>query len=645
MSKVLKVVGVVAGVAALVAGTIATAGIGTAAFAAVAGTVATAASVVSGVAMLGAQSLAKKPPAQGSVTQITVAANSETPCIIGETYFGGVLRHDVGYGGKVGKVQNPYRGMVIVYSLGPVEGLVAQYADFLPVSFSSGAATGYYAGFMYADSQVGVSPESSALTPQWGSMPGWGASYKLSGKAAILWGLKFDKDGKIFTSGVPQLGAVWQGVMAYDPTQDSTRPGGSGSHRIDDESTWEYSENPRDHALSYIYGRYVDDKKVFGIGLAEDAIDIAAFTAWGNVCEANGWKVGGVIFEPGDRWANLKRIMAAGSAEPIFAGGVLSVKYDAPRVSLVTITPDDYSDGAYRTKGMQTWRDRINTIIPKYRSGAHKWEYVESDAVTDAGYLAEDGEEKIDTYQIDLCQDKDQAAQLATYKLVNGREMFPIERNLKPEFRFYRPGDMVTIDDPEGGLTEQDCVIVRRSVDPQTLAVRWVLMSETADKHDFALGVTGTAPPTPTLLDPADRDDVAGVNASPPGYNLTLIQTSYISGVAGVTLTSSDVGATANIVVASHSRVYPDKTVTVTGGTVGTSFAFGTSYWVYYDDEDRVGGAVTFVATTDPAVAAASESSPNRHFVGFVVTATDGGGDTGGGGGAPPGWNNDNPIP
>ncbi|MES7763263.1 hypothetical protein U6S85_12185, partial [Cutibacterium acnes] len=157
------------------------------------------------------------------------------------------------------------------------------------------------------------------------------------------------------------------------------------------------------------------------------------------------------------------------------------------------------------------------TIVPKYRSGAHKWEYVESDAITSSTYLTEDGEEKIDTYQIDLCQDKDQAAQLAAYKLVNGREMFPIERNLKPEFRFYRPGDMVTIDDPEGGLDEQDCVIVRRSVDPQTLAVRVVLMSETTAKHDFALGKTGTAPPTPTLLDPADRDDAAGINTTPGG--------------------------------------------------------------------------------------------------------------------------------
>lgn len=633
MSGVLKTVAKVAGVVALVAGTIATAGIGTAAFAAVASSVATYAGLASGIAMLGASALAKKPPAQGSVTQVTVAANSETPCIIGETYYGGVLRHDVGYGGKVGKVQNPYRGMVIVYSLGPVQALVGQYADFLPVSFSGSAATGYYSGFMYRDYQLGASPEASALTPQWGSMPGWGASYKLSGKAAILWGLKFDKDGKIFTAGVPQLGAVWQGVMAYDPTADSTRPGGSGSQRIDDETTWGYSENPRDHALSYIYGRFVDGKKVFGIGLAEDAIDIAAFTAWGNVCEANGWKVGGVIFEPGDRWANLKRIMAAGSAEPIFAGGVLSVKYDAPRVSLVTITADDYSDGAYRTKGMQTWRDRINTIVPKYRSGAHKWEYVESDAITDSGYLAEDGEEKIDTYQIDLCQDKDQAAQLAAYKLVNGREMFPIERNLKPEFRFYRPGDMVTIDDPEGGLIEQDCVIVRRSIDPQTLAVRVVLMSETPSKHDFALGKTGTAPPTPTLLDPADRDEAADINTSANGVHKLVSQTVLYP------VTSDD----DSISIAAFDGIIDDgRAISFASGTISGLTSL-TKYGVFWDI-----AAEDYVVTVEPST---DEISSNAYvFIGWAATSDAGTYPDpddpppgwGGGGG---GWTPGSPIP
>jgi hypothetical protein len=600
---------------------------------------------IAAITSIGAQLTAKKPPAQGSVNQITVDPNAPSPYIIGQTYYGGVLRHDVGYGGKVGKVQNPYRGMVIDYSVcGPVQGLVSMHADFVTVPFSGSAATGYYAGFMYRDYQLGATPESSALTPQWSGMPGWGSSSKLSGKAAILWGVKFDKDGKKYTSGVPQLGAVWQGVKAYNPRLDSTYPGGSGSQRSDNRTTWAYSEWPDDHALTYALGHWYGGKKMFGVGLPIDSIDVEAFVAWGNVCRANGWKVGGVIFEPGDRWANLKRIMAAGSAEPIFSGGMLSVKYDAPRVSLVTVTPDDYADGAYRTKGMQTWRERINTIIPKYRSADHKWEYVESDAITSSTYLDEDGEEKADTYQIDLCQGKDQAAQLAAYKLVNGREMFPIERNLKPEFRFYKPGDMVTIDDPEGGLNNRDCVIVRRSVDPQTLAVRVVLMSETTAKHDFALGQTGTAPPTPTLLDPADRDDVAGVNGPPTGFEETLVLNSYISGIGGSPLTASDTGGGCTITIAGHDRVYADRTVAVDGDDL-TVPSYSTTYNIYYDDADRAGGAVTYVATLTASDAVTSPDQPNRHYVGSIRTPALGGGGTGGSGGIPPGWDPSNPLP
>lgn len=512
MAKALRTIAVIAGSVALIAtgvGAVA----GSATLAATLTTVASYATLAATAAGIGAQLAAKRPSARGSVNSITIATNAPTPVIIGETYFGGVLRHDVGYGGRVNKVENPYRAMAIVYSgAGPVQGLVGVYADFLPVSFSGTAATGYYAGFMYRSAQLGADPEAAALSPQWPSAPGWTSAHKLSGKAAILWSLKFDKEGKIYTSGVPQLGAVWQGVKAYDARADSTAPGGSGPQRLNDRTTWVYSENPAVIARTYLHGWWKGSRKLFGVGLAARGVDQAAFNAWANVCDANGWKVGGVIYEPDDRWANVKRIMMAGSAEPIFSGGVLSVKFDAPRVSLVTVTADDLADGPVTVQAMQSWRDRLNTIVPMYRSSAHKWEYVESDAVTSSTYLTEDGEEKADTVQFDLVQDKDQAAQLAAYRLVNGRELYPIEMNVKSSLRFYDPGDLVTIDIPEAGLTAQDCVIVSRQTDPTTLTVRWVLVSETAAKHAFALGQTGTAPPTPTLVAPEDRDEVADVN-------------------------------------------------------------------------------------------------------------------------------------
>lgn len=644
MSKVLKTVGTIAGVVALsfaipgfgaaigIAGATATA----ASAAALSASIASIASVVSAVAVTAAQLTAKKPPARGAVNSVLVEADAPSPYLMGRTYFGGVLRHDVGYGGRVNKVDNPYRGMVLEYSVaGPVDGLEALYFDHSPLTFAGTAATGYYAGFLYRSFQLGNRPEGAALAPQWPSMPGWGASSKLSSKAAVLWGLKFDKDGKRFAGGVPLMGAAWRGVKVYDPRLDSTYPGGVGPQRRDDETTWTYSERPALHALTYALGRYVNGLKVMGVGLPVDGIDVASFVAGANVEDANGWTVGGVIFEPGDRWDNLKNICAAGSAEPVFSGGRLSYKQDAPRVSLATITRDDLAEGPVKVREVQTWRDRLNGIVPKYRSEAHKWGYVASAEVTVTGYLAQDGEPKVEEIQWNLVQDKDQAAQLAAYRLVNGRERV-IDLVLKAAWRIYQPGDLLTIDLPEEELVSVDAVMINRTVDPASLTVMATFRTEQPGKHDFALAAAGTLPPLPTLLSPEERDNAAVQNGAVSGYEQVLIANSYLSGVGGSPLTATDAGASATISVAAHDRVYADRTVAVTAGSV-TGLAYNATFMVWYDDADRGGGAVTFGATIDPAQAYNSPTFPARHFVGFITTPVAGGAGTGGGGAGPPG--------
>jgi len=521
MSKILRTVAMIAGAVALVAtgvGAAAGAGLFTAstaagatsaaAITATATSIATYASLAATVASIGAQATAKKPGAKGSVNSVMIATDALSPYLIGRTYFGGVLRHDVGYGATLKKVKNPYRGMVMVYSVaGPLESLEGLYLDFQPISFSGTAATGYYASYLYRDYRLGLTSET-ALTPFWSGMPNWTSAHKLSGKAAVLWNLKFDKDGKRFASGVPIQGAVWNGVKCYDPRLDDTYPGGEGDHRIDDPATWEWSECPGLHALKYALGSYQNDIKVFGVGLPVAGVMVEHFVSLANVCDANGWKAGGVIFEPGDRWANLKDILQAGGADPLFIGGKLGLKINAPRVSLDTITPADLADDDAEITAMQSWRERRNGIIPKYRSEANKWDYVQSDLVQVADYVTEDGEEKNEERQYNLVQDKDHAAQLAGYELVNGRERFPLVLPCKPRLRKYGPGDMLTLELPDHDLDGVDAVIVDRSMDPATMVVTLTFMEETPGKHATVLALTGTVPPPPDLVDPADRDDL-----------------------------------------------------------------------------------------------------------------------------------------
>lgn len=512
MSKVLKVVGMVAGAVALVAtgvGAFAAAG---SALAATASTVASVATVVSGVAGVissvvgqGAKVQAEQTPARGSVSRVVTEINAPQPYVMGEGFFAGVLRHDAGYGATLNDVPNPYRGMVIVYSgAGPIES-ITPWLEYAPI-------TNYYDTFLYTDTQLGATPEASALTAHFSGFPDWTTDHKLSGQAAILWNLKFDKAGKRFASGIPVIGAYGQWVKVYDPRLDSTFPGGSGTQRLNDEATWAYSDNPALHAGTYAYGRYQNGKKVMGIGLPEPAIDFAAVAAWANLCDANSWTMFGVAWEPGNRWVNLKDICFAGGGEPTFSNGVLSFAYAAPVVALDTVTEADLI-GECSVTSMQSYRDRINTIVPSYRSPEHNWEMIQAEQIQSATYLTEDGEEKRREWTFNFVKNKDQAAELGAYKMVNSRELAPITLECGPRLRAYRPGECLALNIPELGL-DTDAIILKRTVDPGSMKVTLTFIGETPSKHAYALGQVGVAPPTPSLSQTLqERDEVAAAVA------------------------------------------------------------------------------------------------------------------------------------
>lgn len=516
MAKVLKTVAIVAGVVALTATGLGLAGV-PAVFGASTTTIASVASVVSASASIGAQLLTKKPPVQGQVNNITIGANMPLPYSMGRSFVAGSQLHDVGYGGKVDGVKNPYRALVLIWSAGgPVEEVEQFLMDWQPVSFSGAAAIGYYWSWLYLDKQLGERPEADALAGPWGAIPEWSASHKLSGYAAGLVSLRFDKKGKVWANGVPAMGAVGKWARVYDWRKDDTYPGGTGAHRFDDEDTFEWDRNVALNAVTYARGRFsagADPKLIAGCGFPQDSIDWPAFNAWANVCEANGWNVDGTVYDgPGSsRWDNLKRICIAGGATPVFSGGKLSVRFMAPKVALDTITADDLVQGEYIAPGMRTYRDRINTMVPKYRSELNKWEQVQSAAVSIPAFVTEDGEPKEEEYSLELVTDKDQAAVLTAYELYNRRELAGITLPCKPRLWEYRLGEALDVDIPELGL-DHLCVIAAMSKDPATGTVNLTLETETTAKHAFALGQTGTAPPPPTLIPHGESDDAAWNN-------------------------------------------------------------------------------------------------------------------------------------
>ncbi|RYD64868.1 MAG: hypothetical protein EOP58_08680, partial [Sphingomonadales bacterium] len=472
------------------------------------------------------------------------------PLMIGDTYSGGVIVHQVGYGPTINDVPNSHLFMATVYSVGgPIESVDFHYADFTAIPWRALAgsvypADGYFADFMARDTRLGLRPEPSELKvpDNWTTPPDWGSGYKLSGKAAVGWALAWDSKSGKYASGAPQLGIRGKGVKWWDPRDDSTYPGGDGSQRWADPRTdksghddawptWLYSDNPGIVALGYALGRWERDESdsdteyqlTFGVGIPDDGIVIDDFIDLANVCDENDWTVNGLIWEPSDKWANLKRIMEAGGAEPCFKGGRLGLKLSAPRVSLDTITRDDIAEGELKVPGCLPWRDRFNTVLPKCTSPAHKWQLQQSAIeLTSSSFVAEDGEVKRQEIPFELVTDFNQCAQLAAYKLYDAREAGPITLSLGPRFRFYSGGDMLTVDESLAaylGLTTRTLVMLSRELDPATMTVTANFVTEDDAKHALALAATGAAPDSITIPTSEDLDGVAVPLLPPDDYD------------------------------------------------------------------------------------------------------------------------------
>lgn len=398
---------------------------------------------------------------------------------------------------------------------------------------------------MWQSTRLGAQPDTALPAPSAaGSVPEFDSAHILSGLACARWCLV--ADATAYGAGTPKPTWVVWGPAVYDPRLDSTYPGGSGSQRWNDETTWAYSDNPFLHGLAWIIGRKNNGVKVLGLGLPIGAIDLPAFVAGANVADANGWKVGGQVFSTDSKWDVLTAMLQAGCGAPTRLAARISCLVNTPLVSIATLIGAD-AIGPVSVQATTSRKDRINRVIPTYRSEPNDWQQVQAAAVAVSSYATADGGVRTKSINYQLVQDVDQASQLARYAIEDAREFGPIVLPLTPQWMGLQPGDGITVTEPEWGMNGQLCLVVDRKIDPTLGAPTITLRSETTAKHSFALGQTGTAPPTPTLT---------GVDLTvtpPPG--------SGVWTAAGTTLTQSGQAVPAIVVTGAIDNPTADAIV------------------------------------------------------------------------------------
>ena len=222
-----------------------------------------------------------------------LAANAAIPIIYGTRKVGGNVAFL-----ETSGTDNQYLYMALILGEGEIDDITQIYVNDNLVTWSADIADNTQITVNSSDSNYYKAPDADSsaeslitVEPHFGSdsqsassllstLSSWTSNHRLRGLAYLALRFKWNSDA--FGS-LPTVNAVVKGKKVYNPNLDGTLTGGSGSHRADTSSTWEYSDNPVYQLLDYLRNTR------FGMGIANSYFD-TNFAEWqtaGDVCDAD----------------------------------------------------------------------------------------------------------------------------------------------------------------------------------------------------------------------------------------------------------------------------------------------------------------------------------------------------------------------
>jgi len=301
-------------------------------------------------------------------------ANAHIPIVYGTRKVGGnvVFLETSG-------TDNQYLYMAIILSEGEVNDISSIFindnqvtwsgdiADNTQITVGSGDAN-FYSGASLITCEPHFGTDSQTASTLLSTLSSWTSDHRLRGLCYLA--IRFEWNQDKFGS-LPTVQAVVEGKKVYNPNLDSTVTGGSGSHRADTSSTWEYSDNPILQLLDYLR----NDR--FGMGIANSYFD-SNFADWQtatDVCDANITPYSGasqidlmdshaVVDTSKKAIDNVKEFVRGSRAYLNFSGGVYNVLVETSGSASITLTEDNIIGGiSVKSKNKNS---RYNRVIVNF---------------------------------------------------------------------------------------------------------------------------------------------------------------------------------------------------------------------------------------------------------------------------------------
>lgn len=360
------------------------------------------------------------------------------------------------------------------------------------VTFSGNNATGRWDGLLTREQKLGATSQT-ALSINAGAI--YTSTETASGTAVQA--LTFTADAEQNPRGVPsRIVQEIKGSPVYDPRLDSTE-GGSGSHRADDQDTWEYLNGGTDIGrnaalvyLTYLIGWLDSGDIVLGVGIPVDDILYDTFIEAANVCETNSWFFDGFVAD-GDHRRNLRSMLNSFAGSPLEIGGKFGVRAPFDDTAVIALAVDgDRIMGQVHREGPPPFRGRVNIAVGRYVEPDNAFQPEEYATVTLSDLVTIDGSELPITLDFLGTQDTDTAQQLAGVMMREARQ--PSVRLVIDQSGLgICPGQIISVTLPEVGFDGTLIRVASHNFSFEDLTT--AIMGNIVVASDYDLVTPGTA--------------------------------------------------------------------------------------------------------------------------------------------------------
>ena len=320
--------------------------------------------------------------------------------------------------GSTSKTPNLYLTYIIALSDLPIQGLSRIIIDGEYIDIDWNSTSQYGAEIMGKFHEQGgrawikihdgtQTTADSLLTDLFSSYPNrpWSSSHIGTGVAYAVLTFRYDSD---ITKGEPSVKFEIDGVKLYDPRKD-TSIGGSGSHRLNNPATWEFTTNPVVMIYNILIGIPLQDGRIWGGQAEQEDLPLTNWVAAMNICDENvilsgggtekKFRAGFEFYFSDDQPADvIDELLKACSGNLSEIGGVYKIRAGGPGLPVAFFTDDDFIVTKPRDYDpFPPINQSVNTVNASFPHPEELWLSHDAPTRTVQEYVTQDDNEIIST--------------------------------------------------------------------------------------------------------------------------------------------------------------------------------------------------------------------------------------------------------